>query len=524
MTGEFKAFEYHIGTQHPNGPLLDYRHRYSPGMRPSLYKEYIGLPSVSLRIGPPAEGPSALSAIGSFSSETIAPDLSAVARILHYSAGITKTIRGYPFRAAACTGALYHIELYVVSGSIAELDAGVYHFDPQHSRLLRLREGDYRALLADAAGGNDTVLSAPTTIVYTDIYWRNAVKYQARAYRHSFWDAGTILANTLAMASSLRIAATLVMGFVDEEIARLLGIDPSEELPLGLVPLGAGAAPAKQTTSGIREMHHDWEPMTSGRRGFPIIPKIHQETSLPGADEVHAWRIHAEEEEVRRGEPAEQAGQADQTEQAEQADRPSEFPLHPPVESALPTVSLELTILRRGSSRAFTRDPIALEQLATLLYRSIRPIRTDYRRNAPLVQPYMIVNAVEGVASGVYRVLVADEEPRLSLQEIRLGEFREQAAHLALDQALAGDAAVNVYFMSDLGQALASYGERGYRLAQMEAAIMAGWGYLAAYALGIGATGLTFFDEAVEESLRVTDKGLKVMFLLTVGVPRTKPR
>jgi nitroreductase len=58
----------------------------------------------------------------------------------------------------------------------------------------------------------------------------------------------------------------------------------------------------------------------------------------------------------------------------------------------------------------------------------------------------------------------------------------------------------------------------------MEAAIMAGWGYLAAYALGIGATGLTFFDEAVEESLRVTDKGLKVMFLLTVGVPRTKPR
>jgi hypothetical protein len=58
----------------------------------------------------------------------------------------------------------------------------------------------------------------------------------------------------------------------------------------------------------------------------------------------------------------------------------------------------------------------------------------------------------------------------------------------------------------------------------MEAAIMAGWGYLAAYALGIGATGLTFYDAAVERFLGVAEHGLKVMFLLAVGVPRTRGR
>ena len=126
---------------------------------------------------------------------------------------------------------------------------------------------------------------------------------------------------------------------------------------------------------------------------------------------------------------------------------------------------------------------------------------------------------MEGLASGVYRVIMTDRDPRLRLQEVRLGDFRSHAAQLALDQALGGDAAVNIYYLSNLERALGTYGERGYRLAQMEAAVMAGWGYLAAYALGIGASGLTFYDELVEDFLEVSGEGLKVMFLLAVGIP-----
>jgi len=67
--------------------------------------------------------------------------------------------------------------------------------------------------------------------------------------------------------------------------------------------------------------------------------------------------------------------------------------------------------------------------------------------------------------------------------------LRAQAAHLAFNQDLAGDAAVNTYFLLGLARNVEWYGEHGYRLAHTEVAIMAGWGYLAAYALGIGATG-----------------------------------
>jgi hypothetical protein len=47
------------------------------------------------------------------------------------------------FRAAACTGALYEIELYIVTGDVPGLDAGVYHFNPADVSLRLLRKGDF---------------------------------------------------------------------------------------------------------------------------------------------------------------------------------------------------------------------------------------------------------------------------------------------------------------------------------------------------------------------------------------------
>src|SRR5260370_34760208 len=75
------------------------------------------------------------------------PDLEAVAQLLYLSAGITRK-RSYPghefyFRAAACTGALYEVELYLICGDLSNLAAGIYHFAPAEFRLRCLRSGDY---------------------------------------------------------------------------------------------------------------------------------------------------------------------------------------------------------------------------------------------------------------------------------------------------------------------------------------------------------------------------------------------
>src|SRR5207244_10991539 len=125
-------------------------------------------------------GLSALSAIAATdipSAGEKIPNLKDLARILYFSAGITKK-KAFPggemyFRAASCTGALYEFELYVVCGDLPDLKAGVYHFGPGDYALRLLRAGDYRGVLGQ---------HAPATIVCAGTHWRNAWKYRARTY------------------------------------------------------------------------------------------------------------------------------------------------------------------------------------------------------------------------------------------------------------------------------------------------------------------------------------------------------
>ncbi len=105
------------------------------------------------------------------------------------------------------------------------------------------------------------------------------------------------------------------------------------------------------------------------------------------------------------------------------------------------------------------------------------------------------MNAVEGLPCGSY-VYHAE---RSALELLREGEFRDQAGDLGLEQALPADASANVFFLTDLAPILERFGNRGYRLAQLEAAINGGRLYLASYALRLGATGLTFYDDDVTD-------------------------
>jgi hypothetical protein len=97
------------------------------------------------------------------------------------------------------------------------------------------------------------------------------------------------------------------------------------------------------------------------------------------------------------------------------------------------------------------------------------------------------------------------------------GDFRSEAGHLGLDQDIPADCSVNIYFLTDLEKVLARFGNRGYRAAQLEAAIMGGKIYLAAYAQRLGASGLTFYDDEVTEFFSPDAAGKSVMFLVALG-------
>ena len=106
------------------------------------------------------------------------------------------------------------------------------------------------------------------------------------------------------------------------------------------------------------------------------------------------------------------------------------------------------SLVRRGSPRQFSQAPITFAELSTILYTAAQRIPADYAnpQTSPLNDMYLIVNSVDGLRSGCY--LYHRESKTLELT--RQGEFRHEAGLLALNQALGADAAINVFFLTDL--------------------------------------------------------------------------
>jgi SagB-type dehydrogenase family enzyme len=132
---------------------------------------------------------------------------------------------------------------------------------------------------------------------------------------------------------------------------------------------------------------------------------------------------------------------------------------------------------------------------------------------AGLVDLYLIVNAVDGVPPGAYFYRPTTH----ALETLATGDFRNRSAYLCLEQPLAGDAAAVIYWLARLDELTRAFGDRGYRLANLEAGLAGGRAYLAAYAQGFGASGLTFYDRHVVEFFSPHAAGKDAIFVTALG-------
>ena len=467
--------------------------------KPPLYKSYRGIPTVPLPAQFPAPSMSVLEALSGAATAIggAAPvSLDALAQLLYYSAGLIRkaflrSAGEVHYRAAASAGALYPIDLYAVCGGLDGLEAGVYHFSPADFSLGLLRRGDFRAYLARAAGDDSAVAAAPVSIVGAANLWRSAWKYRARGYRYCFWDCGTILANLLAVANSLGLPARPAVGFVDADVDGLLGLDPQDEVSLCVVPVGAGAAAPPEASGPLPAIAPEYN-TASHRIEYAESTGAHRAGDLDDPAGVAVWRRAA-----RVGDFPQATDGA---------------PAAPIPASALP---LGRAIVERGSTRRFARQPVPPDAFRAILAAAGRSAPWDFLAGGSLNDFYIIVNAVDSLEPGAYHYFPGSGE--LSL--LKAGNFREEAAHLCFEQALGGDSAAVVFFMTDLGNVFDRMGARGYRAAQLEAGVMGGNMYLAAHALGLGATGMTFYDDEVTEFFSPHAEGKSVMFLVGLGLP-----
>ncbi len=121
---------YHEATKHSLISIRSTTHRLDWANKPVPFKAYTSLD----KIEPPDN----------------------MGRLCLYTNGVLRwrqdvTSDAYGFRAAPCTGALYHIELYVACAERNDLPAGLFHYSAHDHGLRQLRQGDLRRFLAVAS-------------------------------------------------------------------------------------------------------------------------------------------------------------------------------------------------------------------------------------------------------------------------------------------------------------------------------------------------------------------------------------
>ncbi len=160
--------------------------------------------------------------------------LSDLSQLLWAAQGITAS--GF-YRAAPSAGALYPIEVYVVTGRAEDLTEGIYRYSPNKHLLTVERKGDYRRDLCRAALMQDCIRYSPCSIVIAAVYERTTGKYGDRGIRYVHMEAGHVAENISLQAVSLNIGTVIIGAFYDDEVREVIGL-PRGEVPLLIMPVG----------------------------------------------------------------------------------------------------------------------------------------------------------------------------------------------------------------------------------------------------------------------------------------------
>ncbi len=155
--------------------------------------------------------------------------LEEISQILWAAQGITYREKG--FRTAPSAGALYPMEVYIVTKE------GIYHYDPWTHSLEQKYAGDIRKNLSKAALGQEWVREAPVVIIITAVFERTKKKYGERGERYVYMEAGHVAQNIYLQCVTLDLGTTVVGAFYDDEVQNVLKL-PSDHEPIYIMPVG----------------------------------------------------------------------------------------------------------------------------------------------------------------------------------------------------------------------------------------------------------------------------------------------
>ena len=358
----------------------------------------------------------------------------------------------YQLRVNPSAGALYPTEIYVQIRGIKGTIDGIYHLEVATNSLTLVYE-----LIDDGLESYilPNCLVKGLIFLVSCAYYRSSWKYKNRSLRYCFLDSGHHLGAIEAAAYLQQKATQVIFDFDKVALNNDLGFENKEFVTAAVI-----SGEIKPKT--IRKLRLNL-PFVSATDYFEINTFIEAgyKNTISNKSEDNLFFTNNINTQV--------------------------IPFNCQKEQFLQT------IITRRSARAFKRGAISQQEWQQIWHCLKQPLPTTSKEQ---IEIYLIINYVEGMESGLYQ----------ELQLIKSGDFSEQAKYLCVNQALARDSAITLFFTSTY---------HNYQTAMQYAGWLGQRLYLISNYLGIGCSGIgAYYDDEVQEFLG-TNKN--ILYALAIG-------
>jgi SagB-type dehydrogenase family enzyme len=194
-----------------------------------------------------------------------------------------------------------------------------------------------------------------------------------------------------------------------------------------------------------------------------------------------------------------------------------------PAPNAKGATSLEETLLKRRSVRAYSQEPLTIEEVSQLLWAAQGITEgTQGLRTAPSagalypLEIYVIAGSISGLAKGIYKYRPQEH----GLVKVADSDARRELSRAALEQESVRDAPAVLVFSAVIERTAIKYRTRAARYVYMEAGHAAQNVFLQAAALNLGTVTVgAFYDEDVKKVIGM-DARESALYIMPVGRPK----
>jgi len=208
--------------------------------------KFPGAPSIPLPVPAPGPGPGLFDVLERRTSVRRSPreiDLARLGALLHQSARITayhpRTAdpRSYPAtrRPYPTGGAAYDLEIYPVVRRCADLDAGIYYYNPAHHALetVSIDRGPVEQLATLATAATAGLAEVQVLLVITSRFARLSWKYRSISYATTLKNVGALYQTLYLVATALDLAPCALGTGSPMVFAEATGLPLHEESSVG---------------------------------------------------------------------------------------------------------------------------------------------------------------------------------------------------------------------------------------------------------------------------------------------------